>query len=193
MRRWSGVETWAVATVLLVTNATGCSTSEDTADAPDQPDASGKADAAVVADSMPAGTALSPESGYDTEPEATSSSVGWVQADDTVYELEVDCYAPDTGDVLVVGAGPDPDSGGLVEVYIQAYPDAPYIGMRVGNGDLIESSFDGPLDIYLQDDVIQASAIHFVSDLDLETGQGVAAGLGELQIHCGHYETRLPQ
>lgn len=113
---------------------------------------------------------------------------------DTVYDLTVTCYAPGAGEVLAIGVGTAPDTGEPVEAYVQAYLGAPYVGLRVGSGEgsLIESSFDGSLDLYLQDDRIRASAIRFVRGLDLETGEGEPAGVGQIEIECRHYEDDLP-
>jgi len=128
-----------------------------------------------------------------TEP-APPMSEGMVRIGDTVYELSVTCYAAGAGEVLAIGVGIAPDTGEPVEAYVQAYLGSPYVGLRVGSGTdaLIESTLDGSLDLYLQDDRIRASAIRFVRGLDLETGAGEPAGVGQIEIECLHYEEELP-
>jgi hypothetical protein len=122
------------------------------------------------------------------------SSEGFIRIGDTVYELTVTCYATGAGEVLAIGVGTAPDTGEPVEAFVQAYLGSPYVGMRIGSGEgeLIESSLDGSLDLYLRDDKIEASAIRFVRDLDLETGAGESVGVGQIEIACLHYETELP-
>ena len=77
-------------------------------------------------------------------------------------------------------------------MYLQAFLGDPYVGLRLADGTLIEPSLDSQLDLYLQDDVIRASAIRFVQDLDLETGSATEVGFGELEIHCYEYSNELP-
>jgi hypothetical protein len=122
------------------------------------------------------------------------ASEGFIRIADTVYELTVTCYATGAGEVLAIGVGTAPDTGEPVEAFVQAYLGSPYVGMRIGSGEgeLIESSLDGSLDLYLRDDKIEASAIRFVRDLDLETGAGESVGVGQIEIDCLHYETELP-
>lgn len=119
-------------------------------------------------------------------------STGTVTVGDDTYEIVVTCIAPGAGEVLAVGVG-ESDTGERVEAYVQAFLGEPYIGLEVG-GVRIEPSFDGPLDLYLQDDAIRASAIRFVSDLDIETGDGTFVGLGAVDIRCASYgdEADLP-
>ena len=130
-----------------------------------------------------------------TTAEPPPLSVGMIRISDTVYELTVTCYAAGAGEVLAIGVGTAPDTGEPVEAYVQAYLGSPYVGLRIGVGEdsLIESSFDGSLDLYLQDDRIRASAIRFVRGLDLVTGAAEPAGVGQIEIECLHYETELPE
>jgi hypothetical protein len=122
------------------------------------------------------------------------ASEGFIRIADTVYELTVTCFATGAGEVLAIGVGTAPDTGEPVEAFVQAYLGSPYVGMRIGSGEgeLIESSLDGSLDLYLRDDKIEASAIRFVRHLDLETGAGESVGVGQIEIDCLHYETELP-
>ena len=119
-------------------------------------------------------------------------SEGTVEIGDTHYRFAVICYAPGAGEVVVIGAGDDPVSDSLVELYLQAFLGDPYVGLRLSDGTRIEPSLDSTLDLYVQDDVIRASAIRFVRDLDLETGEAADVGFGELEIHCNSYEDELP-
>lgn len=128
-----------------------------------------------------------------TEPPPPLSE-GTVRIGDDVYELSFTCYAAGAGEVLAIGVGTKPDSGEQVEAYIQAFLGSPYVGLRIGSGEgsLIESAFDRPLDLYLQDDQIRGSAIRFVRGLDLDSGSGEQVGIGQIEISCLHYEEDLP-
>ena len=127
-----------------------------------------------------------------TEPPEPPRSEGTAKIDEVEYEFAVTCHDRGAGDVVVLGAGDDPVSGGLVELYLEASFVDPYIGLRLADGTLIEPSLDSPLDLYLQDDVIRASAIRFVRDLNLETGEATEVGFGEFEIHCYSYERESP-
>lgn len=127
-----------------------------------------------------------------TEPPPRST--GMIRVGDTVYDLTVTCYAAGAGEVLAIGVGTAPGTGEVVEAYVQAYIGEPYVGLRVGTGEdaLIESTLEGSLDLYLQENRIRASAIRFVRGLDLATGAGEPAGVGQIEIECRHYEDESP-
>jgi hypothetical protein len=137
-------------------------------------------------------TAESTTTAPTTEP--SPRSTGMIRVGDIVYDLVVRCYAAGAGEVLAIGVGTAPDTGEPVEAYVQAYLGSPYVGLRVGTGEdaLMESSLEGSLDLYLHDDRILASAIRFVRGLDLATGAGEPAGVGQIEIECRHYEDELP-
>ena len=128
----------------------------------------------------------------DTSPLEVPPSEGMVEIGDAHYQFAVTCEERGAGEVVVIGAGDDPVSGGLVELYLRAALGDPYVGLRLADQTLIEPSLDSTLDLYLQDDVIRASAIRFVKDLDLETGAATEVGFGELEIHCYEYANELP-
>ena len=127
-----------------------------------------------------------------TAPPEPPLSEGTAKVGDIQYEFEVTCHDRGAGDVVVTGTGDDPVSEGLVELYLEASFVEPYIGLRLADGTLVEPSLDSPLDLYLQDDVIRASAIRFVRDLNLETGEATEVGFGEFEIHCYSYEREVP-
>ena len=127
-----------------------------------------------------------------TAPPEPPRSEGTAKVGDIQYEFIVTCHDRGAGDVVVLGAGDDPVSGGLVELYLEASLVDPYVGLRLADGTLIEPSLESPLDMYLQDDVIRASAIRFVRDLNLETGEATEVGFGEFEIHCYSYEREPP-
>ena len=139
-------------------------------------------------------TSLAPPEPPTSEPPTSEppTSEGTVEIGDTRYQFAVTCHELGAGEVVVIGAGDDPVSGGLVELYLQAFLGDPYIGLRLADGTLIEPSLESPLDLYLQDDVVRASAIRFVRDLDLATGTATEVGFGELEIHCYDYSNELP-
>ena len=128
-----------------------------------------------------------------TTSEGPPPSEGTVEIGDTQYRFTVACQELGAGEVVVVGSGEDPDSDGAVELYLQAFLGDPYIGVRLADGTLLEPSLESPLDLYVQDDVIRASAIRFVRDLDLETGTATEVGFGELEIHCYEYSRESPE
>ena len=127
-----------------------------------------------------------------TAPPEPPRSEGTAEIGGIRYEFAVTCHELGAGDVVVIGVGDDPASDGLVELYLEASLVEPYVGLRLADGTFIEPSFDSPLDLYVQDDVIRASAIRFVRDLNLETGEATAVGFGEFEIHCYSYEREPP-
>lgn len=122
----------------------------------------------------------------DPQSEATAE-IGEIR-----YRFEVACHDLGAGDVKVVGVGEDPVTGGQVELLVNASLVDPYVGLRLEDDTYIEPSLDSQLDLYVQDDVIRASAIRFVRDLDLETGDATEVGFGEFEIHCYSYERETP-
>ncbi len=166
--RRAGLLLWAVAVL-----AGGCA---DTADGP-------LVTAEPVVEDVVTTTAPPPEQ---------PRSVGTAEIGGTRYEFEVTCHELGAGEVVVIGVGGDPGSGDAVELYLQAFLADPYVGLVLADGTRIEPSLESPLDLYLQADVIRASAIRFVQDLDLETGEAEEVGFGEFEIHCHGYERGLP-
>ena len=119
-------------------------------------------------------------------------SEGTVEIGETAYRFAVDCHEQGAGEVVAVGVGEDPESDGLVGLFVRASLSDPYVGLDLADGTLIEPSLDSHLEIFLQDDVIRASAIRFVRDLNLETGEATEVGFGEFEIHCYSYKNELP-
>ncbi len=156
----------------------------------------------AVAGSACAATADGPLASEQHDPGETSTtaaaapapphSEGTAKIGDDEYALDVTCIDLGAGEVTVRGAGRDLGSGDPVELYLKASLVDPYVGLRLADGTLIEPSLDSPLDLYLQNDVIRASAIRFVRDLDLETGEASEVGFGEFEIHCYSYERDSP-
>lgn len=159
-------------------------------------EATGEAAAASTSTESSEGTTS--ESPTTSAPPTTSEgppvSEGTVEIGDTRYQFEVICQERGAGEVKVEGEGRDPVSGGVVKLFLLASLVDPYIGLRLEDGTLIEPSLalESPLDLYVQNDVIRASAIRFVRDLDLETGTATEVGFGELEIHCYDYSNELP-
>ena len=132
------------------------------------------------------------ESTTSTAPSEAPRSEGTAEIGEIQYQFAVTCYDRGAGDVRVVGAGDDPVLGGLVELFVEVSFVDSYVGLRLADGTFIEPSLDSQLDFYLQDDVIRASAIRFVKDLNLETGEATEVGFGEFEIHCYSYERESP-
>lgn len=132
--------------------------------------------------------------GVDPVPPATTDlniptdpSEGTLRMSGATYDLTAACYASDSG-VRAVGLGGGSVPGEMIEVYVQTDADAPYLGIRLPDGALVEPALDETLDFDLEDDVIRASAVRLARDLDLETGQGTPAGFGDVEIRCAGYE-----
>ena len=162
----------------------------------------GTGDGPLVCDEAPAETAAATTSvsaPADPTPEAPTTSAGpppsegTVEIGDTHYQFTVTCEERGAGDVRVKGTGEDPDSDATVELLLLASLVDPYVGLLLADGTLFEPSLESPLDLYVQDDVIRASAIRFVRDLDLETGTATDIGFGELEIHCYEYSREAPE
>ena len=181
-----GAALWVLAAVTAV------SACADTGDGPLLSEDSVASTADPTTTVAPAETSTSEPPPADTTSVEAPLSGGAVEIGDAHYQFAVTCEELGAGEVIVIGAGDDPVSGGLVELYLQAFLGDPYIGLRLADGTLIEPSLDSPLDLYMQDDVIRASAIRFVKDLDLETGTATEVGFGELEIHCYEYSNELP-
>lgn len=114
-------------------------------------------------------------------------STGTLRMSGAAYDLSAACYASDAG-VRVVGLGAGPAPGETIEVYVQTDADAPYLGIRLPDGVLVEPALEETLDFDVADDVIRASAVRLARDLDLETGQGTPMGFGDVEIRCSGYE-----
>ena len=127
-------------------------------------------------------------------PSTVPRSVGIVEVDGAVYEIEADCYAPGAGELVAIGLA-TPSDGPRVEVYVQAFLGRPYVGITVidgGTSRLYEPAVDRPLDITQLDDVLRVDDIALVTDLDLTAGEGVDAGLGSVVVECRGYAEELP-
>ena len=106
---------------------------------------------------------------------------------DTIYRFAVTCHDLGAGELVVVGASSSSDADRHVEMYLRDFPYSPYIGLRLADGTRLEPALDSSLALYRQDDVIRMSAIRFVRDLNLETNEATAVGLGEVEIACRDY------
>ena len=146
------------------------------------------ADGPLVSDEAASGEVVT----TTAAPPEPPRSEGTAKIGEVEYEFTVTCQDRGAGDVVVLGVGADPVSGSLVELYLEASFVDPYIGLRLADGTLIEPSLESPLDLYLQDDVIRASAIRFVRDLNLATGEATEVGFGDFEIHCDNYAREPP-
>lgn len=133
----------------------------------------------------------------EDEPTTTTTtlpaSVGLVTVAGASHELTATCYAPGAGEVLAIGLATTAD-GARIEVYLQAFLGAPYLGIEVSGDDNVtyEAAIDRPLDISYEADILRVDDIALVTDLDLETGEGTDAGVGSVVIECRAYEAELP-
>ena len=123
----------------------------------------------------------------DDDVDDDTGSTGLVSVAGRDYSFDVTCYDVGAGEVLALGSGSD-DSG-PTELYVRSFLGEPYIGLRLSNGTLVESTLDAPLELFLQDDVIRASALRLATGLDLETGQSSELGFGTVEVACNSYKT----
>ena len=77
---------------------------------------------------------------------------------------------------------------------LQAFLGAPYVGISVYGAQTItyEAAIDRPLTITYEADILRADDIDLVTDLDLASGDSIAAGTGSVVIECRSYESELP-
>jgi len=148
---------------------------------------------------------------------AAGGSIARVTIGTRTFDFVVDCYDVGAGSVVVVGDGEEPpdataetdgsagdDEPRETRILVQAFLADSYVGVTIVGeepeeagppaqaDELYEASLDAPLDLILEDDVIQADGISFMRDLDLETGGGTPAGSGSLHVTCGAYERGEP-
>ncbi len=142
-------------------------------------------------------TVTTTEVAADDAPSTTTTtlppSVGVVTFAETSHELTATCYAPGAGEVLAIGLATTPE-GERIEVYLQAFLGAPYVGIAVTGEETTtyEAAVDRPLDITYDADILRVDDVALVSGLDLETGEATDAGVGSVVIECRAYETDLP-
>ena len=132
------------------------------------------------------------EPGSTTTTTSVPPSIGVVEVAGQTHEIEATCYAPGAGEVLAIGS--TTTDGQRIEVYLQAFLGAPYLGVSVTDESTVvyEASLDRPLEISYEADVLRVDDVPLVTDLDLETGAGIDAGTGSVVVECRSYEAELP-
>jgi len=128
--------------------------------------------------------------GDGSDPEDADVSDGVIEVAGERFELRFACLAEQPGEVLAVGIG-ESDAGERVEAYVQAFAQEPYIGLLVGDR-LLEAGLEQSLTVQVLDDTVTASDVAFVEDLDLDTGEGDAAGTGSVEVVCASFGGELP-
>ena len=155
----------------IVVVAAACSVQDGSGDGPpDRSPTSAPATSSVVL----------PE--VSPEPE----SVGLLTIDDRAFDLLADCFVLGAGEVLVLAVGED------VEVYVEAFLGSPYLAIQI-DGWLLEPSIDRPLEFSIEGDIVRAGEVLLVRNLDLESGESTAAGIGTLVVECRTYLDELPE
>ncbi|MEM9203544.1 MAG: hypothetical protein AAGC53_18035 [Actinomycetota bacterium] len=147
----------------------------------------------------PSASASTPVTAAPVDPSPSStttvpSAVGVVEVAGLTAELTATCFAPGAGEVLAVGTA-ETESGAAIEVYLQAFLGAPYLGITVADATAettYEAVLDRPLAITYEADILRVDDVALVTDLDLETGEATDAGLGTVVVECRSYETELP-
>lgn len=122
-----------------------------------------------------------------------AASTATVVVGDTTFAFAMTCYAPGAGAVVAVGSGTDPVSGKATRALVQAFFRDPYVGVTVGDRDVVyEPTLAEPIELAFQDDVVRGTAIQFVKNLDLQARAGEPAGVGSVVVTCHGYRTGLP-
>ncbi|MEC8687710.1 MAG: hypothetical protein VXX74_06585 [Actinomycetota bacterium] len=125
---------------------------------------------------------------------AASDAVGIVEVGSTTYEITADCYTPNAGNVIAVGAATT-DTGGRIEVYVETFDGQQYVGITVFDGESVlryEPVVDQPLEVIWFDNVVRVDDISLVTGLNLTTGDGTDAGVGSVVIECRSSIEALP-
>ena len=177
------------ALVFLVGFVVSCSSS-----ATSTPPSTSAAPAAVTKASSSTSVATSTSVRTITEvefvPAPELASPGSITIGDRVFEFAFECYSEGAGDVLAIGVGTDGGRATAGRAIVQAFVGAPYVA--VVEGDVVyELAIDRPAELFVQNSVVQASALRFVESVD-GPGQGPAAGLGSVMIECEGFAFGYP-
>ena len=126
--------------------------------------------------------------------EAVEPSTATILIGPARYDLAAICAAGGAGEVEVSVSGTDVN-GLRVIGYIRAFLGAPYVSLQVGEGDaavLFEPRLEGVLPFELTGRGVEFPEVDFVTELDLETGEFVPAGVGSVEVDCRSYVRELP-
>jgi hypothetical protein len=110
------------------------------------------------------------------------------------YELDAVCAAGGASEVEVAVTGLDVNAKPVIGL-IRAFEAEPYIGLQVGDAGeavLFEPRLEGVLPFELDGDVLEFPEVDFVTELDLATGEFVAAGVGSVTVECLTFVRELP-
>jgi hypothetical protein len=110
------------------------------------------------------------------------------------YDLTAVCAAGGAGEIEVGLTGHDVN-GIRVVGYVRAFLGEPYVSLQVGEGAdavLFEPRLEGVLTFEPTSDGVEFPEVDFVTDLDLETGAFVPAGIGSVEVDCPVYVRELP-
>lgn len=167
--------------VIAALTVAGCSI-EDTA-----PNRSDSSPAAGIAEGEPSTTAA-------VEEQPAPGSAAFVEVAGAAYDLDAECYSAGVGEILITALAPG-DEGPRVELYLQAFLGAPYVGITVidgGDSTTYEPVLGLRPTIVRIDDVFRLDDIALVTGLDLETGEAIDAGVGTIVVECDGYTEGLP-
>lgn len=110
------------------------------------------------------------------------------------YDLTAVCASGGAGEVEVSLVGVDVN-GLPVVGYVRAFLREPYVSLQVGEGEtavLFEPRLEGVLPFELTDGGLEFPEVEFVTELDLESGEFVPAGVGSVEVECRSYDRELP-
>lgn len=119
------------------------------------------------------------------------ASPGSITIDNTVFEFAFECYSEGAGDVLAIGVGTRDGKATTSQAIVQAFVGAPYVAV-VDRDVVYELAIDRPAELFVQNSVVQGSALRFVEVEDVP-GEGRPAGLGAVTINCQGFAFGYPE
>jgi hypothetical protein len=129
----------------------------------------------IVAPACSSGARPSLEGGVD--------STATVVVGDVTYELRVACYESDA-ELTAVGVGTDGATGKSLKGLVRG-PSSSYVGLMFGDDEYIyEPDANVALTIRRDGDRLLGDEIPFVRDVDLDSAEGTAVGIGSVVVEC---------
>ena len=116
---------------------------------------------------------------------------GWIQIGNQKFDMEFACYENKLGETTAIGNGENLKTRESAEALVQVFTGKPYVGLLKNGSTMFEASLNEPLDLSIHGFEINAGAIRWQKNLDLETTYGEFAGFGSLFIDCKQFESDL--
>lgn len=119
------------------------------------------------------------------------ASPGTITIDGRDLEFAFECYSEGAGDVLAIGVGTSEGRATSAQAIVQAFVGSPYVAVL--EGDVVyELAIDRPAELFVQNSVIQGSALRFVEAAG-SPGQGADAVLGSVGVDCQGFAFGFPE